>query len=99
MPDDEQNPRMDSALRWDQVDLPSPLTVADFDCVILSTLGEHWRKVAAIVIRVVEKYKHINSTITFEMVAARLQALSDADLIEAQGDLRKWRFSEVRIKG
>jgi hypothetical protein len=90
MPDDEQDPRIDSALRWDQVDLPSPLTIAEFDSVILST---------AIVIRVVEKYKHINSTITFEMVAARLQALSDADLIEAQGDLRKWRFSEVRVKG
>lgn len=99
MPGDEQNRQADSELRWNQVCLPAPLTEAEFDKVILSTLHPHWRKVAAIVIRVVEKYEHLSPTITFEIVAARLRALHDADLIDAQGDLRKWRFSEVRLKG
>jgi hypothetical protein len=89
---------IDSDLRWNQVRLPSPLSEADFDTVVLSALGRHWRKVAAIVIRVVEKYEHTHPAITYEIVAARLKALSDADMIEAQGDLRKWRFSEVRLK-
>jgi hypothetical protein len=90
---------IDSDLRWKQVRLPPPLTEADFDAVILSTLSQHWRKVASIVIRVVEKYEHTHPAVTYEIVAARLEALRGADLIDAQGDLRKWRFSEVRLKG
>jgi hypothetical protein len=33
------------------------------------------------------------------MFAARILALADAGRIESQGDLRKWRHSEVRLKG
>jgi hypothetical protein len=33
-----------------------------------------------------------------EEIAARLQVLSDSDRIEGIGDLRKWRYSEVRLK-
>jgi Protein of unknown function len=90
--------RIDSELTWDQVRLPPPLTEAEFDKVIFSTLHPQWRKVAAIVIRVVDKYEHLSPTITYEIVAARLQALSDTDMIESQGDLRMWRHSEVKLK-
>jgi hypothetical protein len=99
MDKNEDDPRIDSELTWDQVRLPPQLTEAEFDKVIFSMLNPQWRKVAAIVIRVVEKYEHINPAITFELVAARLRALSNADRIEAQGDLRMWRHSEVRLKG
>jgi hypothetical protein len=33
-----------------------------------------------------------------ECDAARLKAMVDSRLIEGAGDLRKWRFSEVRLK-
>ena len=94
----EDDPRIDSELTWDQVRLPPPLTEAEFDKAIFSTLNPQWLKVAAIVIRVAEKYEHLSPPITFEMVAARLQALSDAGVIESQGYLRMWRHSEVRLK-
>ena len=95
---DEDDSHVDSEWRWDQVRLPPPLTEAEFDKVILSTLGPHWRKVAAIVTRVVDKYENTHPAITYEVVAARLHALSEADIIEGIGDLRMWRYSEVRLK-
>jgi hypothetical protein len=32
------------------------------------------------------------------MLGVRIQALDEANKLESQGDLRKWRFSEVRLK-
>ena len=37
--------------------------------------------------------------ISDEALAARIQVLTDSGRIEGVGDLRKWRFSEVRLKG
>jgi hypothetical protein len=96
--DDDDDSLLDSELRWDQVRLPSSLTEAEFGKVIFSTLSKHWRKVAAIVTRVTDKYEHTLPAITYEVVAARLKALSEADIIEGIGDLRRWRFSEVRLR-
>jgi hypothetical protein len=96
--DGTDDAQIDSELRWDQVRLPPRLTEAEFDQAILATLGPHWRKVAAIVTRVVDKYEHTHPAITYEIVAARLQTLSEADIIEGIGDLRMWRYSEVRLK-
>ena len=95
---DEEVPVIDSDLRWDQVRLPSPVTEAEFDQVIHSTMSQHWRKVARIVTHVVGTYERLGLVISYEMVAARLKALSDSDIIEAIGDLRKWGYSEVRLK-
>ena len=96
--DDDDDSLVDSELRWDQVHLPPSLTEAEFDKVIFSTLSTHWRKVAAIVTRVVGQYEQNYPAMTCEVVAARLQALSEADIIEGIGDLRMWRYSEVRLK-
>jgi hypothetical protein len=98
IPDDKDDSHVDSEPRWDQVRLPPPLTEAEFDKVVLSMLAPRWRKVAAIVIRVVDKYEHLGLAITYEMVAARLKALSETDVVEGIGDLRMWRYSEVRLK-
>jgi hypothetical protein len=95
---DKAVPNIDSDLRWDQVQLPAPLTEAEFDQVIHSTMSRYWRKVARIVSDVVERYERHGLKISYEMVAARLQALSDSGIIEGVGDLRMWRFSEVRLK-
>jgi Protein of unknown function len=74
------------------------MTEAEFDQVIRSTLSSHWRKVARIVTDVVRKCEATGSSISYEMVAARLQKLSESDVIEGVGDLRMWRYSEVRLK-
>ncbi len=95
---DEEVPVIDSDLRWDQVHLPSPVTEAEFDQVIHSTMSPHWRKVARIVVDVVDRYKRLGLAISYEMVAARLQMLAETDLIEGVGDVRMWRYGEVRLK-
>lgn len=89
---------INSELRWDQVRLPAPLTEADVDTVIFSVLKARWRKVALIVGDAIGQCKARSLPINGETIAARLKALADSDLIETQGDLRKWRFSEVRLK-
>jgi hypothetical protein len=95
---DEEVPTIDSELEWDQVQLPPAVTVLDFDRVVLSELRPHWRKTAMIVIRVWRHYLTLGIDISPEIVAARLIAMADSDLIEDIGDLRMWRYSEVRLK-
>jgi hypothetical protein len=33
-----------------------------------------------------------------EIIAARIEKLVESDRLEGNGDLRMWRFSEVRLK-
>jgi hypothetical protein len=97
-PRDKERPRIDSKLTWDQVTLPPSITVMDFDRVILSLLSRHGHKTAAIVGRVSEHYASLGVSLDPAIAAARLMAMVDSGLIEGAGDLRMWRFSEVRLK-
>jgi hypothetical protein len=90
--------RIDSKLTWKQVQLPSSVTVLDFDRVILSAMSHHLRKTARIVADVSEQYRTRGIDLDPAIAAARLMAMAEDGLIEAQGDLRKWGFSEVRLK-
>jgi hypothetical protein len=90
---------IDSDLTWDQVQLPSAVTVLDFDRVVLSELGPRWRKTARIVVRVSIHYRNLGIDLDPAIIAARLMAMVDSDLVDGAGDLRQWRFSEVRLKG
>jgi hypothetical protein len=90
---------VDSKLTWKQVQLPPSVTVADFDRVILSELSHYLRKTARIVGNVSEHYRSLGVDLDPAIVAARLMAMADSGVIEAAGDLRKWRFSEVRLRG
>ena len=95
---DDEEPIIDSELRWDQVRLPPSVLDADIDAVIFALMSTHWRKVAAVVGRGYDRCKELGIAVSYEVIAARLMALSDADRIEGIGDLRKWRYSEVRLK-
>jgi hypothetical protein len=95
---DREVPIIDSDLQWGQVSLPPSVTVLDFDRVILSELSPHWRKTARIVGRVSEQYIELDVDMDPAIVAARLMAMVQSDLVEGAGDLRLWRFSEVRLK-
>jgi len=93
-----EEPAVDSELRWDQVRLPPNVSEADIDGIIFSLMEKHWQKVAMVVGDAVGRFREIGLDISAEILAARLLALAEADRIEAVGDLRKWRWSEVRLK-
>jgi Protein of unknown function len=90
---------VDSKLTWKQVQLPPSVTELDFDRVVLSELHQQWRKTARVVGNVSEHYAKLGISLDPAIAAARLMKMVESDLVEAAGDLRKWRFSEVRLKG
>jgi hypothetical protein len=97
-PEAAEKPYIDSELRWDEVRLPPLISEKDVDAAIFSVMAPQWRKVAAIVPRARDRCQQLGFEISFEAVAARLQVLAEAGRIEDFGDLRMWRFSEVRLK-
>jgi len=89
-------PEISSTLEWKDVSLPSSISETDLDAAILSTVKADWRKVAFVVGTVLRTLFNRGLQISDEIVAARIQELAKQGQIEGQGDLRKWRFSEVR---
>lgn len=94
----EEFPAISSAMTWDQVHLPPPVTEADIDAIILSLMKTQWQKVAMVVGRSLELCRQRSLPITAEIFGARILALAESDRLEASGDPRKWRHSEVRLK-
>ena len=91
-------PAINSSLRWDQVRLPSSVSEAQVDQIILSVIVPRWHKMARIIWDAVKRGEELALRVTDEMFAARIQALIDAGRLESQGDVRKWRHSEVRLR-
>ncbi|UPJ58629.1 hypothetical protein [Bradyrhizobium sp. 192] len=90
-----------SRLRWEDASLPSSVLETDLDRVIFSVMEPRWQKVAMVLYRAVErveKEEALAAPVDFEVFAARIQALVDSDLLEAQGNLQMWGHSEVRLK-
>jgi hypothetical protein len=94
----EEFPRISSTLQWEQVRLPPTVTEAEVDRIIFSVVVPRWRKMAFIVLAAGQECEKIGLPISPEVLAARVQALAEAEFLESQGDLRKWRHSEVRLK-
>jgi len=95
-PPSKEKPRIDSKLTWDNVSLPSSVTVMDFNRGVLSALSQQWRKTARIVGNVSENYASLGISLDPTIAAARLMAMVDSGLVGGAGDLRMWRSSEVR---
>jgi Protein of unknown function len=97
-----EKPRISSTLRWSKVKLPPSVSEKEIDAIIFSELNRQWRKVAMVVGRAFDRCEERGLPIPrkgrYEIFGARLRELADKDLIEGAGDLRKWRFSEVRLK-
>ncbi|SDT25899.1 DUF3658 domain-containing protein [Bradyrhizobium canariense] len=87
-----------SFLRWDDVSLPDSVSEADIDSIIFSLLTSRWQKMAMVVGKAVGRCKERALPIGDEVLGARIQALAESDRLDSQGDLRKWRHSEVRLK-
>jgi hypothetical protein len=67
------------------------------DRLILSFAQVQWRKVAMIIAKVVDASGRPGDDAEFHDVAERVRALVEDGRLEAQGDLSKWRHSEVRL--
>jgi hypothetical protein len=63
----------------------------------LSDAGGRWRKVAVVVSRAAVAAKWPEEDQGYERVASRIEALVEDGRLMAQGDIKNWRFSEVRI--
>jgi hypothetical protein len=94
----DEFPEINSSLRWDQVRLPPSASEAQVDQVIFSVIAPYWHKMARIIWDAVKRGEELALGVTDEMFAARIHALVEADRLESQGDVRKWRHSEVRLK-
>jgi hypothetical protein len=65
---------------------------------ILLAVGDRWTKVARVIVKVVDA---IGSDLPTgdegcEMVSEQIEALVQSGRLEAQGNTKNWRFSEVR---
>ena len=94
----EEFPEINSSLRWDQVQLPPSVSEAQVDQIILSVIAPQWHKMARIIWDAVKRSEELALEVRDEAFAARIQVLVEAGRLESQGDLRKWRHSEVRKK-
>jgi hypothetical protein len=76
----------------------SDLPQEEIDRLILSIAHEeYWRKVAMIIGRVLSGRPEYGDEAIAQRVADRIVALVNAGRLEAQGNLNKWRHSEVRL--
>jgi hypothetical protein len=96
--EEKEEPFINSELRWDQVRLPTSISEADIDAVIFAVMKPRWRKVALVVVTALDRCRKLGLQVSDEALAARIQVLARSGRIEDVGDLRKWRFSEVRLK-
>ena len=96
-PPSEEPPHIISTLRWEEVSLPPTVTTAAIDELILSCMKPLWRKTAMVVGKAVQRSQQKGLLVSDQIIAARIEALAEAGLIDNQGDVRKWRHSEVRL--
>jgi len=96
-PPTREIPVINTVRRWEEIVLPESISESDLDTIIFSTLGMQWRKTAMVIGKALERCQQLELPVSAETVAARILALAEAERIASQGDVRIWRFSEVRL--
>jgi len=89
---------LNTVRRWKDIVLHEDVSDADIDAIILSTLSTRWLKTARIISDALKECERRQLPVSVEMLGVRIQELDETNQLESQGDLRKWRFSEVRLK-
>jgi hypothetical protein len=74
----------------------TPSFDAPLDDMILSVVKPNWLKVAMVLGKARRLAESRGVETSYEALAARITALCTEGRIESQGDLSKWRRSEVR---
>jgi uncharacterized protein DUF3658 len=90
-------PFINTNRRWEETTLPQSISESDLDAIIFSTITTRWRKVAMVVGSAFEKCKARELPIDDEVIGIRIRLLTETGRLENQGDVRYWRFSEVRL--
>jgi hypothetical protein len=67
------------------------------DGLILSAATGQWRKVALIVGKVLMVCRNNAAETSEHAIADRIRALVDEGKLQAQGNLSRWRHSEVKL--
>ena len=92
----EDQPRISSTLRWEEVSLPDAISEADIDAAIFEALTPKLQKTAMVIAKAFQRCEGFPAPISTEVLGARIVALAEAGRIVGAGDLRMWRHSEVR---
>ena len=93
-----ETPTTSSDLRWEDVTLPESVSAADLDTIIFSILTSRLQKTAVVVGKAMAQCREHGLPVEAEILGARIHALAESNRIEGTGDLRRWRYSEVRLK-
>jgi hypothetical protein len=75
----------------------TPSEVIEIEGVLVSNVGPRWRKVAMVVGLSMLQLKDRFNGVPDVYYSRRLAEMAEAGKLDSQGDLRRMRFSEVRI--
>lgn len=74
-----------------------PANYSEIDETILAVTPAHWAKVAFVIGRVDQALRNNQrQDIELDSIAKRIEALIQDGRLAAQGNVKKWRYSEVR---
>jgi hypothetical protein len=96
-PPDPGRSRINTARRWKDIVLPESVSETDLDSAIFSALTSRWQKTAMVIGKTLKQCETLALPVDEEVVGVRIRALAEAGRLEGEGDLRKWRYSEVRL--
>ena len=96
-PPDPGRSRINTARRWKDIVLPESVSETDLDNAIFSALTSRWQKTAMVIGNALKYCITLAIPVDEEVVGVRIRALAEAGRLEGEGDLRKWRYSEMRL--
>lgn len=70
----------------------------EIDQIVLSTAGAEWEKVAVLISKVFEAPSLKGIEGLGQKIAERIYILVDSGRLDVQGNMRRWRDGEVRLK-
>jgi hypothetical protein len=76
------------------------MTSSEIDNAILAVAESHWSKVAMVIVRAAERLGPDlpDGDAGYNLIGARIGALVATGRLASQGDISKWRQSEIRLR-
>ena len=75
----------------------SPEDIKNIDATLMHNITDQWRKVARVIGTTMKDLEGDYYVLPDLFYGERVRALKKRNLFESQGDLRKMRYSEVRL--
>ena len=74
------------------------MTDSEIDEAILSSVEPSWRKVAMVIGTTAQKlYGDLSGgEEAYKLIAGRIETLVESRRLQARGDIKRWRFCEVK---